>query len=146
MKTNIFSYAQTILFLLCVFVGLSSCSKDDEDSSYRNIRYEVTGDVSTPVSIQYTPTVEAPNEDFDSDDYQEVSMLPWQKEVRHHHLVQGASCSASIGGGIIGEQVTIRIFRENELVATHEGAVNTDGYLSILVNYYIDGTVDTYSF
>ncbi|VTQ00253.1 hypothetical protein [Sphingobacterium daejeonense] len=56
----------------------TACSKDENGNPKdHNVRYEITGNITVPVTIQYTPTVDE-NGDFD-DDYEVTTNLPWKK-------------------------------------------------------------------
>src|SRR5690606_33309111 len=90
MKRNVIYY--TIVFGMLLFgFGMSSCSKDEGPSGeLRKVRYEAVGNIGVSTEFQFTPTMEKPGyQDFDYDEYTEVSTLPWKKEVFHHPTQEG---------------------------------------------------------
>lgn len=133
-----------ILLMVFSVLSFSGCSKDD-DNPTEQFRYEVTGTVAVPVQIQYTPDIltDTPT-DTDLDDYEVRTTLPWSKTVSLHRNVAGAGCSASTSGAVAGQTINIKIYRNDELVAEHEKAVDANGNTSLLLNYYKDGTVGKY--
>ncbi len=132
------------LFTLLILFGLNSCSKG-EGNLLDKYRYEVTGTVTAPVHIQYTPDItKAIPDDDDLDDYEVTTTLPWSKAVELHPNVSGAGCSAGTSDAVPGQTINIKIFRDNNLVAEHETVVDADGYAQLLLNYYKDGTVNKY--
>ncbi|WP_257667256.1 hypothetical protein [Parapedobacter tibetensis] len=133
-----------VLALFVLALGLAGCKKENETRENRHYRYEVTGTISKQVMISYTPTILDDDPDLDNIEYEETVSLPWIKEVTLNDLVQGIGCSISVDYAVPGQEVFIKIYLENELVATHEGVVDANGSMAILVNYYIDGTVNRY--
>ncbi|MGS2763049.1 hypothetical protein [Sinomicrobium sp. M5D2P9] len=132
----------TVVFIALLTILATACTNDDDTTrEYRHFRYEVSGTVTGPVEVQYTPTISDPYEDLDDLEYDETITLPWTKEVSLHHLASGVGLSVSVDDGVAGEIVSIEIYRDDELVASHTGAVDADGSLSFLVNYYNDGTI-----
>lgn len=132
--------------LLIVFTVLSftSCSKE-EGNLNEQFRYEVSGTVTVPVHIQYTPDILTDNPGaIDMEDYEVHTTLSWSRTVSLHPNVAGASCSASTEGAAAGQTINIKIYRKDELVAEHKTIVDADGYAQLLLNYYKDGTVGKY--
>jgi len=130
----------SVLFFCVLFFSFlwTSCSKDGEGSLNTKITYEITGNITVPVEIQYTPTTldyTTPNEE----EYQETATLPWKKEVELLPNVGGVGCSVSVDNAVPNQTVTLKIFREGKEVATTTDVVDADGYLSCLLNYYMDG-------
>lgn len=134
-------YATIALVVVMTYLSNACSSDDDASQKVSNYRYEVRGTVSAPVRIQYTPTILSPEDALDDMDYEETVTLPWTKEVSLHYLVSGVGLSVTVEDGFVGETVSIKIFREEEQVATHSAEVAPDGVLVFVVNYYVDGTV-----
>ena len=139
-KNTIYTVIATCMLLFGLM--LSSCSKnEDESAGLRKVRYEASGDVGVPVSVQFTPTMETPGyQDFEYEEYAEVSTLPWKKEVLHHSTVHGGF-SALVEDGMPGRRITLKIFANEELLGTHEALVGPEGYVSLFMNYFTDGSV-----
>ncbi|SFB84660.1 hypothetical protein SAMN04487891_10319 [Flagellimonas taeanensis] len=138
-------YALIGLVVLISYLSNACSSDDGRGQEIRNYRYEVTGTISVPVQIQYTPTILSPEDALDDVDYEETAMLPWTKEVSLHYLASGVGLSVAVEDGFVGETVSIKIFLEDEQVAVHTAEVAPDGVLVFTVNYYIDGTVTVHS-
>lgn len=112
----------------------TACSKDENGNpNGHNVRYEVTGNITVPVTIQYTPTVDE-NGDFD-DDYEVTTNLPWEKDVVIAYNASGAGCNVSADDASPGQQVTVKIFEEGKEVINHKSVVDAEGNLQISLNH-----------
>ena len=116
----------TLLLALTIF---ASCDKDPDNNNpgntSRTIRYEVTGNFTGTFTAAYTPASGGVTND-------QVTSLPWSKEVTYAAGVSGASIGVTGGGGVPGQKVTLVIKRGGSQVgASIEQTVNSSGVFSI---------------
>lgn len=121
-------YKLTIVFLLALTLFIS-CDKDSDDdnrpTSSRTIRYEVSGNFTGSFTAAYTPASGGLTN-------QEVTSLPWSKEITYAASVSGASIGITGGGGVQGQKVTLVIKRGGEAIGSPiEQPVNSAGVFSI---------------
>lgn len=117
------------IVLLLVLTTFASCDKDPDNNnpgnSSRTIKYEVTGNFSSIITAAYTPA----SGGVTSED---VTSLPWSKEITYAASVSGASIGITGGGGLPGQKVTLVIKRGGSPVGTPiEQTVNSSGVFSI---------------
>ena len=135
MKRNQLFLAVIALFAV---VLLNACSKN-EGKGLRKLTYKVSGDVTVPVTVQYTPTITDPNEtDFSDYNYEEtITSLPWEKTVSLHQYASGGGLSVSVEDAIPGTSLILKIFEGSEEKATKTVVVNENGWIDNgLLNYY----------
>lgn len=135
MKRNQLFLAVIALFAV---VLLNACSKN-EGKGLRKLTYKVSGDVTVPVTVQYTPTITDPNEtDFSDYNYEEtITSLPWEKTVSLHQYASGGGLSVSVEDAVPGTSLTLKIFEGSEEKATKTVVVNENGWIDNgLLNYY----------
>ena len=135
MKRNQLFLAVIALFAV---VLLNACSKN-EGRGLRKLTYKVSGDVTVPVTVQYTPTITDPNEtDFSDYNYEEtITSLPWEKTVSLHQYASGGGLSVSVEDAVPGTSLTLKIFEGSEEKATKTVVVNENGWIDNgLLNYY----------
>lgn len=135
MKSNYLFLAVIALFTV---VLLNACSKS-EGKGLRKLTYKVSGNVTVPITVQYTPTITDPNEtDFSDYNYEEtITGLPWEKTVSLHQYVSGGGLSVSVEDAVPGTSLTLKIFEGNEEKATKTVVVNANGWIDDgLLNYY----------
>ncbi|WP_353133111.1 hypothetical protein [Pseudopedobacter sp.] len=135
MKRNQLFLAVIALFAV---VLLNACSKN-EGKGLRKLTYKVSGDVTVPVTVQYTPTITDPNEtDFSDYNYEEtITSLPWEKTVSLHQYASGGGLSVSVEDAVPGTSLTLKIFEGSEEKATKTVVVNGNGWIDNgLLNYY----------
>lgn len=118
---------------LLLIVALGSCSKDKSGNTV--FRYEVSGDLQTPVHIQYTPTLSVEDRDYDWEEYTVDTVLPWNQEVSIPYNASGVSCNVSADEAMPGRSVQIKLYRDSELVAEHSRAVDANGDLYLAIAY-----------
>lgn len=138
MKLNSLKLFRFVFLALCIPFLWISCNKNAENSLNTKITYEITGDINVPVNIQYTPTI-LDYTSIDDEEYEETATLPWKKEVELISNVAGVGCSISVDNAVPSQKATIKIFREGKEVASHTDVVDANGYMSCLLNYYMDG-------
>lgn len=117
------------IVLLLISTVFASCKKDSDNNnpgnSSRTIRYEVTGNFSGIFTAAYTPA----NGGITSED---VTSLPWSKEITYAANVSGASIGVTGAGGVPGQKVTLVIKRgDSQLGTPKEETVNSSGVFSI---------------
>lgn len=119
----------TIVILLVVTI-FASCDKDPDDNNAGNrsriLRYEVTGNFTGTFTAAYTPASGGVTS-------QDVTSLPWSKEITYAASVSGASIAITGGGGVPGQKVTLVIKRGGSPIGTPiEQTVNSSGVFSIV--------------
>src|SRR5690606_34358376 len=137
MKKNHLFLAVIVLFA----VFLNACSKN-EGKALHQLTYKVSGNVTVPITVQYTPTITDPNEtDFSDYIYEEtITSLPWEKTVSLHEYASGGGLSVSVGDAVPGTSLTLKIFEGSEEKATKTVIVNENGWINDgLLNYYFPG-------
>lgn len=114
--------------LFAILTLFASCKKESDNNprnTSRTIRYEVTGNFTGTFTAAYTPTSGGITSD-------EVTSLPWSKEITYAAGVSGASIGISGGGGVPGQKVTLVIKRGGSPLGTPiEQTVNSSGVFSI---------------
>lgn len=104
----------TIAFIaaLTIFV---SCKKDSDDapdnSSSRDIRYEITGNFTGSFFASYTTAAGGTAND-------QVTTLPWSKDITYAKNVTAAIISVNGNGGVAGQTLTVTIKRGGKVVGT----------------------------
>ena len=114
--------------IITVFAILVSCKKDSDDKptgSSRTLRYEVTGNYTGKfIAAYHTTSGGLTNE--------EVTSLPWSKEITYQSNVAAASIGVGGAGGVAGQKVTLVIKRGGiQEGAPIEQTVNSQGAFSI---------------
>jgi hypothetical protein len=112
MKT--LTIALTII-LIASLTFLSSCSNDEDNAprnTSRTVRYELTGNFmgSNIIAAYTTANGGAVTED--------ITSLPWNKEITFDSTVGGANMVVSGAGGTAGQQVTLVIKKGGNQVGT----------------------------
>lgn len=119
------------IVLLSIITIFASCDKDSDDNavnSSRTIRYDVTGNFTGSFTAAYTPVSGGITSE-------EVTSLPWSKEITYAAGVAGASIGITGGGGVPGQRVTLVIKRGNIQVGEPiMQPVNSSGVFSIAGN------------
>lgn len=91
---------------LIIVLVFSSCSDDDGNRSpngSRKLRYELTGNFSGSNIITAYTTASGGTVT------EQITALPWNKEITFDAKVSGANMVVSGAGGITGQQVTMVI-------------------------------------
>ncbi|NQX39046.1 hypothetical protein SAMN05421820_102593 [Pedobacter steynii] len=111
-----------ILALLAASTILVSCKKDsdkkpdDSAGSSRTVQYEVTGNFTGSLIASYTTAAGGTVND-------EITALPWTKEIVYAKSVTAAIIAISGGGGVAGQKVKLVIKRGGTQVGTAMEAV-----------------------
>jgi len=108
----------SFLFVLLVF---PSCEKTDQDNqSYRKLRYELTGNFTGSLVASYTTASGGTANET-------VTTLRWNKEITYSADVTAAVMAISGNGGSPGQQVTIDVIQLGTPVATTVATANSSG-------------------
>lgn len=96
MKTTAIALVTT----LCVFFSCNSDEQKPQNTS-RTLRYELTGNFtgSNMTAAYTTPSGGTASE--------QITALPWSKEITYNATVGGASLAVTGGGGTAGQKVTL---------------------------------------
>ncbi len=118
-----------LTIVLLVVTIFASCDKNPDNNNSGNrsriIRYEVTGNFTGTFTAAYTPASGGIAS-------QDVTSLPWSKEITYAASVSGASIGITGGGGVPGQKVTLVIKRGGSPIGTPiEQTVNSSGVFSI---------------
>ncbi len=117
-----------IIACLTALTILGSCKKDKDkepNNTSRTLRYEVTGNFTG----KFTAAFHAASGGLTNE---EVTSLPWSKEINYASSVPAASIGISGGGGVPGQKVTLIIKRGGKQVGIPiEQTVNSSGIFSI---------------
>lgn len=101
--------------LITVLAFFTACSSDDDDqtqSKSRTLRYELTGNFSGSNSIAAYTTASGGTVT------EQITSLPWSKEITFDSSVVGANLVVSGAGGSLGQQVTMVIKRGGNTLGT----------------------------
>ncbi len=93
--------------LLSAVAAFASCNNDDDEPGSRSriLRYELTGTFSgTSIITAYTTA-------SGGTVTEQITSLPWTKEITYESMVGGVSMVVSGAGGVAGEQSTLTIKR-----------------------------------
>ena len=116
----------TIVFLTALTI-LVSCKKDDKktpDRKSRTLRYEMTGNFTGTLIAAYTTAGGGTTND-------QITTLPWNKEITFADNVTAASIALVGNGGTPGQKVTLVIKRGGTQVGTPvEAVANSSGAFS----------------
>ncbi len=101
--------------LITVLAFFTACSSDDDNqvqSKSRTLRYELTGNFSGSNSIAAYTTASGGTV------IEQITTLPWSKEITFDSGVAGANLVVSGAGGSLGQQVTMLIKRGGNTLGT----------------------------
>lgn len=94
------------ILMIATFTVFASCSKDDDNkpqNSSRTLRYELTGNFSgSNIMVTYTTASGGTVNE-------QITSLPWNKEITFDANVSGANIVVSGAGGTAGQQTTLVI-------------------------------------
>lgn len=116
----------TIAFItvLTILVSCKKDSDDNPDNQSRTLRYEVTGNFTGTFIASYTTAGGGTAND-------QVTSLPWNKEITYSENVTAAIIAVSGNGGVAGQKVTVVIKRGGNQVGTPmEVIANSSGGFS----------------
>jgi hypothetical protein len=126
MKMMYSKSVKTIFTILLFALCFASCDKDDNSSSSRVVKYELSGTYSAPLQVIYT------NEDGALQSVNDV-ILPWSKEVTVKAGVTGVGLTASfqtvdssmVGRTLIGKILVGGVEKQSASVfANSSGAID----------------------
>lgn len=117
------------IVLIAALAAFASCNNDDDNepqNKSRTLRYELTGNFSgTNVIAAYTTA-------SGGTVTEQITALPWNKEITFDATVGGASMVVSGAGGTAGQQVALTIKRGGNQVGTPTSAtVDAGGTFTI---------------
>lgn len=101
--------------LLTALTVFASCSNDDDNepqNTSRTLRYELTGNFSGSNIITAYTTASGGTVT------EQITSLPWSKEITFDTNVGGANIVVSGAGGIAGQQVTLVIKKGGNALGT----------------------------
>lgn len=95
-----------VLTLISILIIVVSCKKKDTnpDNSSRTIRYEITGNFTGTLIASFTTAAGATANE-------QVTSIPWSKEISYSSNVTAAVMSLSGSGGVVGQKITLAIKR-----------------------------------
>lgn len=94
-----------VLFTALIFLASCSDESNEPQKSSRTLRYELTGNFSgTNIIAAYTTASGGTVTD-------QITSLPWNKEITFDPTVVGATIVVSGAGGTAGQQVILAIKR-----------------------------------
>lgn len=112
---------KNIIVVIILFLALfSSCKKDDAPASSRLVRYEVTGNYAGTVYASYTTA-------SGSTANEQLTAIPWSKEVTYAANVTAAIIAISGNGGIAGQQVTVVVKKAGSQLSTTQATADGSG-------------------
>ncbi len=106
----------TMAFIAMLAI-LTSCKKDADkqpdgnNNTSRVVRYELTGNFTGQIIASYTTAAGGTAND-------EVTSLPWSKEITYAPNVTAAILAVSGGGGVAGQKVTVIRKRGGQQIGT----------------------------
>lgn len=131
---------KSILFLAGIMAMLftfTNCSGDDDNSAPqpRNIKYEITGNYSGRLTVAYS-------DEGGNSQTINVNSLPWSKSLVVENSVSAIAIAANNSGvsdpGEMGETITIKIYRNGELVKESTAAATENGLIELGISYSFD--------
>jgi hypothetical protein len=128
------SVFKTLAIVLTLAFSAVSCSSDDDNNNKpiqsRDVKYEITGNFSGELSAIYFDKGGNPlNED--------VTSLPWAKQITADAGVPGITFSASGHGGVKDQTLTAKIYVGGEVVKESTAKANNDGIIVVTLAPYL---------
>lgn len=129
------SIMKTLAIVLTLAFTAVSCSSDKDNESEavsksRDVKYEITGNFTGEFSAIYFDKGGSPlNED--------VTSLPWTKEITADAGVPGITFSASGHGGVKDQTLTAKIYIGGEVVKESTAKANNDGIIIVTLAPYL---------
>lgn len=132
-KTKSLLHLASILVLLFAF---TSCSQDDDHAPQpRNITYEITGNYSGRLTVAYA-------DEGGSSQTTNVNSLSWSKSVTISNDVSAIALAAGNSGvndpGEIGESITLKIYRNGQVVKESTATATDNGFIELGISYSFD--------
>lgn len=126
---------KTLAIVLTLAFTAVSCSSDKDNESEpvsksRDVKYEITGNFTGELSAIYFDKGGSPlNED--------VTSLPWTKQITADAGVSGITFSASGHGGVKDQTLTAKIYVGGEVVKESTAKANNDGIIIVTLAPYL---------
>lgn len=114
---------QLIISILLSVALFSSCKKDKTEnpgSNSRLVKYEITGNFTGTLFASYTTASGGTNNE-------QVTSLPWSKEITYASNVTAAIIAISGNGGAAGQQVTVVVKKGGTQVSSTTATANSSG-------------------
>ena len=111
------------LFTIVTSLVLTSCSSDDDSGSgsSRDIKYEITGNFTSPLDVTYIAASGGATST-------EVTSLPWTLSFTADASSSGATFNAG-GSGTPGQTISLKVYQGGELKSTTNAVANSDGII-----------------
>lgn len=120
------TFAIALLTALTVFTSCSNDENTDPQNTSRTLRYELTGNFSGDNIIAAFTTASGGTVT------EQITSIPWNKEITFDSNVGGASIVVSGAGGAAGQQVTLIIKKGGTPLGTPiTGTADTGGTFTI---------------
>lgn len=113
-----------VILLITALTLFSSCNNGDENEpqhTSRTLRYELTGNFSGNNIIAAYTTASGGTVT------EQITSLPWNKEITFDSNVSGANLVVSGAGGTVGQQATLTIKRGGKQLGTPTTAMADAG-------------------
>lgn len=130
------SFLLPFIFITILSVFLS-CSSDDDNPApqSRNIKYEITGNYSGRLTVAFS-------DESGNSQTINVSSLPWSKSVTIENDVSAIALAAGNSGvnnpGSSGETITLKIYRNEEMVEESTTVATDNGFIELGISYSFD--------
>jgi hypothetical protein len=113
------------LLLLCIFCLFVSCKKKstNDNNTSRVVKYEISGNFSGTLFASYTTASGGTANE-------QVTSLPWSKEITYASNVSAAIIAFSGNGGTAGQQVTIVVKKGGTQVSSTPVTAGSSGSFS----------------
>lgn len=96
-------YLKVISIIIFSYLGVS-CSEDDSSpAKSRDIRFEVTGNLTGALSATYVNAIGGGVNEF-------IPALPWNKTLTYASTVPSTGLSIGATGGVAGQTVRVKVF------------------------------------
>lgn len=111
------------IVLIAFLPFLTGCSKDTDNipgNKSRDIRYEISGNFTGTLFASYTTASGGTTNE-------QVTSLPWNKEITYAPGVTAAIIAVSGNGGAAGQQVTVVVKQGGSQVSSTPVTANSSG-------------------
>ncbi|MBC9795204.1 MmpS family transport accessory protein [Sinomicrobium weinanense] len=115
---------------------LISCSSDDDSASEpRNIKYEITGNYAGRLTVVYS-------DKGGNSQTINVNSLPWSESLTVDSDISAIALAAGNSGvdnpGAEGESITLKIYRNGEVVEESTATATDNGFIELGISYSFD--------
>jgi hypothetical protein len=110
------------VILLLITISLFACNKSDgpSENNQRKLEYIITGNFSGPLFASYTTATGGTQNE-------QVTTVPWKKEIVYAANVTAAIIAISGNGGTAGQQVTVVVKKGGSQVSSTIATANSSG-------------------